>query len=419
MMMVAAARDLLVIFLGIETLSIALYILAGFARTRLISTEAALKYFLLGAFASGFLLYGIALTYFATGSTLLSQIVQRLPNQIIDRSGTSTLLSIGLALILIGLSFKAALVPFHQWTPDVYEGSPTPVTAFMAVGAKAAAFAALMRVFPGTFSTPIISVQWHTIMLVMAVLTMTIGNVVAIMQNSLKRMLAYSSIAHAGYILIGVLAAGSALRNGSPDAALRANAGVMFYLLVYTLMTLGAFAVLVHLENLRAAEGNPDWDSEDANIPITEIQGLAWQRPLTAAAFTVFMLSLIGIPPTAGFFGKLFIFWEAMDQGLYGLLIVGVLNTVISAYYYLRPVVAMYMQEESRAVPVAVPSMAVATDGAVAGSPSASASGLSLAVVAAIAICTVVVLGMVVLQSIALDWAGMAGQQITGMTSGY
>jgi NADH-quinone oxidoreductase subunit N len=211
MMFVSGARDLLVLFLGIETLSIALYVLAGFSRRRFMSNEASLKYFLLGAFAAGFLLYGIALVYFATGSTLFPNIATAIAQgQITMADGTARAVSqpillIGMALLLIGLGFKAALVPFHQWTPDVYEGSPTPVTAFMAVGAKAAAFAAFLHVFPGVFGA--LYAQWLSVVLVLAVLTMTVGNIIAISQSSLKRMLAYSSIAHAGYLLVGVLAA--------------------------------------------------------------------------------------------------------------------------------------------------------------------------------------------------------------------
>ncbi|MBV9467612.1 MAG: NADH-quinone oxidoreductase subunit N, partial [Abitibacteriaceae bacterium] len=302
MMMVASARDLLVIFLGIETLSIALYILAGFARVRWVSNEAALKYFLLGAFATGFLLYGIALTYYATGSTLLSQVrvVAANPSLAPPGAGSFTYLYMGLAFILIGLGFKAALVPFHQWTPDVYQGAPTPVTAFMAVGAKAAAFAALLRVFPYAFGTSDAAVIGHKIILVMAVLTMTFGNIVAIEQNSLKRMLAYSAIAHAGYLLIGVLATNSAVRSGHNLEANYASAGVLYYLLAYALMNLGAFAVLVYLENAGATAHLPGRDSEETDLKMDDLRGLARRQPLAAAALTVFLLSLAGIPPTAG-----------------------------------------------------------------------------------------------------------------------
>ena len=336
---------MLVVFLGIETLSIALYVLAGFARARVMSNEAALKYFLLGAFATGFLLYGIALIYYATGSTYLPALASLTLTGGINEPAV---LFVGIALLLIGLAFKAALVPFHQWTPDVYEGSPTAVTAFMAVGAKAAAFAAIVRIFPATFGAAGVSEQWHHIMIVVAVLTMTVGNVIAISQNSIKRMLAYSSIAHAGYVLIGVLAAGSALANNSNEDAVNSMAGVLFYLVVYSIMTLGAFAVLVYLENLSATQ-SPSTDNEDANLSISDLRGLAWKHPLPAAALTIFMLSLTGIPPTAGFFGKFYIFQQAIGQKLIALAIIGVLNSVISLYYYLRPVVEMYMQDEATA----------------------------------------------------------------------
>jgi NADH-quinone oxidoreductase subunit N len=418
MMMVASARDLLVIFLGIETLSIALYVLAGFARRRLLSNESALKYFLLGAFASGFLLYGIALIYFSVGSTLLPTIAQFAASGAATASPTgsygSATFYLGIAFLLIGLGFKAALVPFHQWTPDVYEGAPTPVTAFMATGAKAAAFAALIRVLPDALGAPQVSSQWHYLVLVMAVLTMTVGNVVALTQNSLKRMLAYSSIAHAGYLLVGVLATGSAMRNanlaGMADAAMRAKSGVLFYLLVYALMNLGAFSVLVYLENRRAAlreaagiphDDNPNdaFDPEDANLHLDEVRGLASREPLAAAALTIFLLSLAGIPPTAGFFGKFSIFLEAMQQGLLGLVIVGVLNSVISVYYYLKPVLSMYSPDEAGATEI------VGIDGTavVCGSRAAS-----LGVVLAITLCLIGVLGMIALQDVLMPWVQSA-----------
>jgi NADH-quinone oxidoreductase subunit N len=401
MMMVASARDLLVIFLGIETLSIALYILAGFARARLMSNEAALKYFLLGAFATGFMLYGIALTYFAVGTTLLPDIFQALQQNQNFVTGeaipTSFLLS-AMALLLIGLGFKAALVPFHQWTPDVYEGSPTPVTAFMATGAKAAAFAAFIRVFVQGFGGETVSENWHHIVLVLAVLTMTIGNVVAIAQDSLKRMLAYSSIAHAGYVMIGVLATASAMRAGDGannlQAIADANASVLVYLAIYALMNLGAFAVLVHMENQRATD--PDWDEENANIKIAELRGMAWQKPGIAIALTIFLLSLAGIPPTAGFFGKFYLFMGAVDQGLIGLALVGVINSVISFYFYARPIVEMWMQE----APQRTGDLNIGVDGTTA---AIARPAWSLAVTIAIVVCTLAVLGLAGVQAF-LNW---------------
>jgi NADH-quinone oxidoreductase subunit N len=416
MMMVASARDLLVVFLGLETFSIALYVLAGFARARLASNEAAMKYFLLGALSPGFFLYCIALTYAATGSTNLAAIAaisgQGAPGVVISMP----ILLAGAALLLIGLSFKAALVPFHQWTPDVYEGAPTAVTAFMATSAKAAAFAAILRVFVGALGHDPIATQWFTVMLVVAVLTMTIGNVVALAQTSLKRMLAYSSIAHAGYTLIGVVAAGSATRLLRPDypemqaAAARSVVSVLFYLLIYVLMTLGAFAVLVYLENARA-ENDPGFDDEDANLKIADLNGLAWRRPLAAAAMTVFLFSLAGIPPTAGFFAKLYLFQEGIGQGLIGLVLVGVLNSVISLYYYMRPVVAMYRMGEAKDAAPSTP-LAVTTSGeAVAGASLLS----SFAVGFAIALCAAGVLLMIVLQNVALAGAHNAAQLLPPM----
>jgi NADH-quinone oxidoreductase subunit N len=421
MMMAASANDLLVVFLGIETLSIGLYVLAGFARRRQMSNEASLKYFLLGSFATGFLLYGIALTYYATGSTLLPQIAHSI--QIgrafgIDRNVPTTFLYLGLAFILVGLGFKAALVPFHQWTPDVYEGSPTPVTAFMAVGAKTAAFAAILRVFAGAFSAPQVSAQWHDIMLVIAVLTITVGNVIAITQDSLKRMLAYSSIAHAGYVLMGVLAGAAAVRNGaSQDVIDRANASVLFYLVIYALMNMGAFSVLVYLETARDAI-DEEYDSEDADMMVQEIGVLAWRNPLLAAALAVFMLSLAGIPPTAGFFGKLYIFQAAVGQNLIALVIVGVLNTVISVYYYLRPIVVMYMQEETEVAP-AIAALAAGPGGA-AGTATIRAAmmgareevGWSFAVTVAIALCVLLMLAMSIMQPPILEWAMDAARSL-------
>lgn len=392
MMMVASARDLLVIFLGIETMSIALYVLAGFARIRLMSNEAALKYFLLGAFATGFLLYGIALTYFATASTHITTIAAN-----IESGGVRSvpLLFAGLALILIGLAFKAALVPFHQWTPDVYEGSPTPVTAFMSIGAKAAAFAALLRILPGAFGA--LSPQWHPLVMVLAVLTMTVGNIIALKQTSIKRTLAYSSIAHAGYALVGLVAAAGLARDSNVTGAQGAIAAVLIYLLAYALMNGGAFAVLVWLEN---SSHHADSDNDEtAPILNDALNGLGARQPFVAAAMTVFLMSLAGIPPTAGFLGKLGVFSSAIDARMYGLVLVGVLNSVISVYYYLRPVVSMYAGEES-ATGADLSRAGVSSDasaGAAVLQPGAGAISLSL--LATIAVCAALVLTMIVLQS--------------------
>jgi NADH-quinone oxidoreductase subunit N len=398
MMIVASAQDLLVVFLGIETLSIALYVLAGFARVRLLSNEAALKYFLLGAFATGFLLYGIALTYFATSSTHMATIAAHIAGNGVR---SVPLLFAGLALILIGLAFKAALVPFHQWTPDVYEGSPTPVTAFMSIGAKAAAFAAIVRVLPGAFGS--LSPQWHPLVMVLAVLTMTVGNIIALRQESIKRTLAYSSIAHAGYVLVGVLAAAGLARDNNIVGAQTAVAAVLVYLLAYALMNGGAFAVLVWLEN-NARDGVSDED-ETAPIMLSALNGLGARQPFVAAAMTLFLMSLAGIPPTAGFLGKLGVFSVAIDARLYGLVVVGVLNSVISVYYYLRPVVAMYAGEET-ATGVDLSNASVAT-GASGGAAvlQSRTGGVALSLLATIAVCAALVLAMIVLQRATLPLA--------------
>lgn len=420
MMMVAGANDLLVLFLGIETLSIALYVLAGFARTRLMSNEAALKYFLLGAFATGFLLYGIALTYYSTGATLLPQIKANILRGVVEGGGegirSMPVLWAGVALLLIGLGFKAALVPFHQWAPDVYEGSPTPVTAFMAVGAKAAAFAALLRTFGDVFAAPELLPQWFNIALVVTVLTISIGNLIALSQDSLKRMLAYSSIAHAGYLMMGVLAMANATRNNvGLDNAIVQNsvAAVLLYLLTYTVMNLGAFAVLVWLENQPSIIGK-NIDTEDADLKLDDLRGLAFRSPLLTAALTIFLFSLAGVPPLAGFWGKLYVFAEAFRQGLIGLVVVGVVNTVISAYYYLRPVVALWTPVEQTVAtenaPAPVPlttSDAPASELPPSSAPTPALAGWTStpAVGFSVALCVVAVVAMLILQSPALDWA--------------
>lgn len=313
------ASDFMTIFVAVEILSLALYVLAGFNRRDGRSAEAALKYFLLGAFASGFLLYGMALIYGATGATSLAAIAQG----ILPMSAAlpfKPLLPLGVGLLLVGLGFKVALVPFHMWTPDVYQGAPTPVTAFMSVGTKAAAFAALIRVLAalGSHDRP-----WLLALAGLAVLTMTLGNLAALRQTSLKRMLAYSSIAHAGYIVTG-LAAGNQ----------RGAEGALYYLLAYTFMNLGAFAVLLAVQR-----------RDENDVSIERMQGLAARRPALAVLMAVFMFSLAGIPPLAGFFAKLYVFSGAVEAGLAWLAIVGVINSAIGAYYYLRVTVSMFMAE--------------------------------------------------------------------------
>jgi len=322
MMLMGMANNLIIVFLALELLSIPLYVLAGFARPRLDSEEAALKYFLLGAFAGGFVVYGIALVYGATASTALPGIIASLSG------GEADLLmaTIGAALILVGLGFKVAVVPFHMWTPDVYQGAPSSVTAFMSVGAKAGGFAALLRVFITAF--PELAPDLTMVLWVLAALTMFLGNVVAIVQGNIKRMLAYSSIAHAGYILMALVPYGQAEVAG--DAA----AAGLFYLMAYAFTSLGAWAVVIALEK---AEGK--------GLELSDYAGLGRKYPALAAAMTVFMLSFTGVPPTLGFVGKFYLFRVILQGGYTGLAVIGVLTSLISAYYYLRVVVMMYMRE--------------------------------------------------------------------------
>jgi len=317
MMLMATAGDLIIIFLGLETMSIAVYVLAGLRRTDPRSGEAAMKYFLLGAFSTGFLLYGIALTYGATGTIKLAPIHAAL----MSNMASNHLLLLGLAMLLIGFGFKVAAVPFHMWTPDVYEGAPTPITAFMAVGVKLGAFAGFLRIVLVTFGP--ISADWSLALWVLAALTMTVGNLIAVVQTNIKRMLAYSAIAHAGYLLVGMTAAGP-----------QAGSAVLYYLLAYAFTNLGAFAVVVALERRSSISDE-----------IADYRGLGRRAPALAAAMTFFLLSLTGVPPLAGFMGKFYIFSAAIDAGYVGLVIIAALNSVISAYYYFYVIVAMYMEE--------------------------------------------------------------------------
>jgi NADH-quinone oxidoreductase subunit N len=330
MVVMAGANDLIVVFLGLETMSLALYVLAGIFRTRIEAGEASMKYFLLGAFASGFFLYGIALIYGATGSTNLHKIGAA----VAAGAARDPLLLIGFGLLLVGFGFKISSVPFHMWTADVYEGAPTSVTALIATGSKAAAFAALVRVLLEAVRP--LQAEWAWLFWGLAVLSMTLGNVVAIAQENLKRMLAYSSIAHVGYMLVGIVA-GGALGNG----------GVLFYLLVYTFMTVGAFGVILLLES----------GGEEA-VRIGDTAGLAARHPLAALALSVFLLSLVGIPPTAGFVGKFYLFGAAVRSGYIWLAVIGVLNSAVAAYYYLRVIVSMYMREPEGTPTVLAPSFA-------------------------------------------------------------
>lgn len=322
MMLMTIAADLIVVFLALELLSIPLYVLAGFAHPRLDSEEAALKYFLLGAFASGFVVYGIALVFGATRTTALQGIIAAT----MDGSANLAVMTIGSALILIGFGFKVAAVPFHMWTPDVYQGAPSSVTAFMAVGAKTAGFAAILRMFMTAFD--VLAVDLVPVLWALSALTMILGNIVAIAQGNIKRLLAYSSIAHAGYILMGVVTLGQG------KVAAVAIAAALFYLAAYAITSFGAWAVVIALER---AEGK--------GLALDDYAGLGKKYPALAAAMTVFMLSFTGVPPTLGFMGKFYLFRAVLEGGFVGLAIIGVLTSLVSAYYYLRVIVIMYMRE--------------------------------------------------------------------------
>lgn len=334
MMLMGHAMNLLMVFLAVELLSIPLYILCGIARPRLESEESAMKYFLMGAFASGFLVYGIALVYGAAGTTSLPALSVILSAGAARTAYDPALLFAGVALILVGLGFKIAAAPFHMWTPDVYEGAPTTVTAFMATATKAAGFAAVLRVFMFGFQ-PLLP-EWQPIIAVIAALTMIVGNVAALVQNNVKRMLAYSSIAHAGYALAGVAA-------GSEAGAI----GVLFYLAAYAFTTLAAFAVMTAIGS--SAEENQTFDA---------YTGLGRRKPLLGIVMAIAMFSLIGIPPTAGFVGKYFLFGAAVAAGLTWLAVIGVLTSVVSSYFYLRLVMTMFMREpqaEGEPIPANAP----------------------------------------------------------------
>ncbi len=318
MMILAGAMNLMVIFLGIELLSVSLYVLSGFSRTEERSQEAALKYLLLGGFASGFLLYGMALVYGETGHTQLTQIGIALR----AAQNVDPLVLGGVILVFIGFAFKVSAVPFHAWTPDVYQGAPTSVTTFMSVTTKVAAFASLVRVFTYTFRD--VYSHWEIIVALVAIASMVVGNIVALTQTSVKRMLAWSGIAQAGYILIGVAV--------TPTQPLGTIA-VLYYLAAYAVTNLGAFAVIT----VMAGRGE-DLDSYDG------MRGLAYRRPYVAAAMALFLLSLGGFPPTAGFFGKFFVFAAAIKSGATPLAIWGILTSAVAAFYYLRVALLMYQR---------------------------------------------------------------------------
>lgn len=324
LMVMAAAANLLIFFIGLETMSIGLYVLAGFQRRDVKSAEAGLKYLVLGAFSSAFLLYGIALVYVVIGSVDYLVIAEYMSAGF--RPGI--LLVAGMGLLLLGFAFKVAAVPFHFWSPDVYDGAPATITAFMSTGPKAAAFVALIRVFGVALGGA--AELWSVVVGILAVLTMTVGNVVALRQTSVKRMLAYSSIAHAGYLLVG-LAAGTGA----------AFAATGYYLTAYALMNLGAFAVIILLNR------------GDGGYRFEDLRGMGFAHPLLGITLTIFLVSLTGIPPTAGFFGKLYVFSAAIEQGHIVLAIIGLLNSAVAAYYYLRVITLLYMAkpEGDTAVP--------------------------------------------------------------------
>ena len=315
MLLLVSTRNLVLMFVALETMSVGFYVLTGWSRDRGSSLEASLKYFFYGAFASSLFLYGIALFYGAAGSADLAKIETAL----IARAGEPGALPVvALGLLLVGFAYKVAAVPFHMWAPDVYEGAPTVVTGFMAVAVKAAAFGALVRVTGALLS---LSDEWKLVLWLLAVLSMTIGNLIAIAQDDIKRLLAYSSVAQAGYVLVGVIAGGVTGRTA-----------VLFYLAGYTFMTLGAFAVAITFGK-----------SGEDNLSIRGWGGLGWKYPLPGFAMSVFMLSLAGIPATVGFVGKFYLFSSAIDEGHIALVLIAVINTLVSVYYYLRVVMVLYM----------------------------------------------------------------------------
>ena len=325
MMVMVSAADLLAIYLGTELMSLSLYVMAGLKRSEPRSLEASAKYFVLGAFSSGILLYGISLLYGATGSTRLPAIADAVAGRSLD----DPLLLFATILLAVGFAFKLAVVPFHMWTPDVYQGAPTSVTAFMAVASKAASFGAFLRVFAEGLSG--LRTDWSTIFLLLCIATLVLGNVVALVQTNVKRMLAYSSIAHAGYALIGVVATG---RMGAEGNSAHGISSVLLYLALYTFMTFGAFAIVAMLRK-GSLEGEE----------IEDFTGLAKRQPVAALLMLVFMVSLAGIPPTAGFIGKFYVFMSAVEAGMTWLAVLALIFAAVSAYYYLRLVLVMYMRE--------------------------------------------------------------------------
>jgi len=342
MFVMAGGIDLITIFIGLETMAVSFYILAGFIKPNQRSNEAAVKYFLLGAFSLGILLYGMSLMYGLSGTTNLRTMATVFSGQEQDPR-----LVLAVILVVAGVGFKIAAVPFHMWAPDVYEGAPTPITAFLSVGSKAASFAMVIRIF--VEGLPSMNADWRLLFEVLAIVTMTVGNVAAVTQTNIKRMLAYSSIAHAGYILIGIVA-------WTPTNP-RGITAALIYLLVYSFMQLGAFAVVVMLRR-----------EDVVGDELKDFSGLAFRNPFAAFAMLLFMLSLGGIPPTAGFMGKFWLFSAAIDAHYYGLALIGVLNSAISLYYYIRIVVFMYLKKETiGSQPTTSPALAVVLGVAVLG----------------------------------------------------
>ena len=331
MMVMASAVDLIAIFIGLETMAVSFYILAGYLKPSRRSNEAAVKYFLLGAFSLGLLLYGMSILYGLTGTTNLHGIME-----VLEGSVVSPILLLAVVLVIAGVGFKIAAVPFHMWAPDVYEGAPTPVTAFLSVGSKAASFAMVLRIFQEAL--PSLKDEWQSLFWILAVLTMTVGNISALTQSNLKRMLAYSSIAHAGYVLMGVVV-------GTPWGI----QAMLIYMVVYVFMQLGAFAVVVMMRR-----------KDIVGDELKDLSGLYFHNPIAAVAMLLFLLSLGGIPPTAGFMGKFWLFGAAIDAGFYWLAIIAVANSAVSLYYYIRVVVFMWMKEEAVGSPIVVqPALAV------------------------------------------------------------
>lgn len=323
MLIMVSSLDLLVIFLGLEVLSMSSYALAGLKRDDDKSTEAAVKYFLLGSFASAFLVFGIAFLYGASGTTGIESIVQFFRGE----SSLGLTAVLGLGLVIIGFGFKIAVVPFHMWTPDVYQGAPTPITSFFSIGPKAVGFAVLLRLFQYYWQDAIHSQAVHTALWIIAVLTMVIGNLIALRQTNVKRILAYSSIAHAGYLMVALLA--------------QDNSGLMFYLTVYLFMNIGAFGAVIALSR-----------KDKEYLELEDYKGIGFRYPWIGATFAVFLFSLAGFPPTGGFLAKFYIFSAAVREGLVSLVVIGVLASLISVYYYLRIVVYMYMHPATREVEI-------------------------------------------------------------------